>query len=361
MADDVIKVLLVEDNPTDARVAAELLGTDVGFELTHVERLSEAATQLREQRFDAILLDLMLPDSSGLATVDSVQERAPDLPIIVYSGFGVDDVMFAREAIRGGAQEFLPKSLVSRTAMQRAILTSIERKRIEQQRVRYARHDELTGLPNRLLLAERFERAATRVDRQGRFLAILAIELDHFLNVVEQMGSGFGDRLFRAVADRLGTSLRRSDTLARTRPRGFTGLLEALARAEDVGALATKVRDVMAPPFPIEGNDVFLSASVGIALYPLHGRELEAVADAADAAMFEAALAGGNGVRVAPILGLAPLSDGGPPDHPPQVGATADPASTADSPASIEASDDPAELVIEPPAVVAVRGEQHVG
>jgi CheY-like chemotaxis protein len=118
MMDAAIKVLLVEDNPVDARIAAELLGKNGAFELTHVARLSEAAQQLSEQRFDAVLLDLMLPDSSGLATVDSVQERAPDVPIVVYSGFGAEDVLFAREAIRGGAQEFLPKSLASPVVMQ---------------------------------------------------------------------------------------------------------------------------------------------------------------------------------------------------------------------------------------------------
>ena len=85
MMDAAIKVLLVEDNPVDARIAAELLGKNGAFELTHVARLSEAAQQLSEQRFDAVLLDLMLPDSSGLATVDSVQERAPDVPIVVYT------------------------------------------------------------------------------------------------------------------------------------------------------------------------------------------------------------------------------------------------------------------------------------
>ncbi len=78
MTDAAIKVLLVEDNPVDARMAAELLGRNGAFELTHVERLSEAAAQLEEQRFDAVLLDLMLPDSSGLATVESVTKSLRD-------------------------------------------------------------------------------------------------------------------------------------------------------------------------------------------------------------------------------------------------------------------------------------------
>ena len=139
MTDAAIKVLLVEDNPVDARMAAELLGRNGNFALTHVERLSEAAAELEEQRFDAVLLDLMLPDSSGLATVESLQERAPDVAIVVYSGFGAEVVLFAREAIRGGAQEFVPKSLASPVAMQRTIVASIERKLQERRKVRFAR------------------------------------------------------------------------------------------------------------------------------------------------------------------------------------------------------------------------------
>jgi diguanylate cyclase (GGDEF)-like protein len=312
MTDAVIKVLLVEDNPVDARLAAKLLGTEGEFELTHVERLSEAAQQLSQHRFDAVLLDLMLPDSSGLATLDGVQERAPDVAIVVYSGFGDEDVMFACEAIRGGAQEFLPKTVVTPIVMQRAILTSIERKRQEQRRIRYARHDELTGLANHLLLEERFERAAARADRQGRYLALLSIELDHYLNVVEQMGGAFGDRLLRAAARRLQTNFRKSDTLARFRLHGFSALLEALAPATDAGMLATKLRAVMAAPFRIDGTDVFLTASVGIAVYPIHGRRLSDLIDAADVAMFEVAMTGGNGCRVAdlPTPPGAPLEAG---------------------------------------------------
>jgi diguanylate cyclase (GGDEF)-like protein len=301
MADAVIKVLLVEDNAVDARMAAELLGTDGEFELTHVERLSEAAEQLSRHRFDAVLLDLMLPDSSGLATLDGVQERAPDVAIVVYSGFGDEDVMFACEAIRGGAQEFLPKSLVTAIVMQRAILTSIERKRQEQRRIRHARHDELTGLANHLLLEERFERAAARAGRQARYLAILSIELDHYLNVVEQMGGAFGDRLLRAVAKRLHANFRKSDTLARFRLHGFTALLEALAPAQDAGVMAAKLRAVMAAPFRIDGTEVVLSTSVGIALYPIHGHRLPELIEAADAAMFEVAVAGGDACRVADL------------------------------------------------------------
>jgi len=296
-----IRVLLVEDNAADARRAAKLLGEGSGFELTHVERLSEATAKLGNGTFDAVLLDLMLPDSSGLATVSSVHDRAPDLPIIVYSGFGAEDVLFAREAVRGGAQDFLPKSLTTPAVMRRAIVTSIERKRLERYRVLHARHDPLTGLANRLLLRERFERAVARAERQGKALGLLAIEPDHYLRVVEQMGSSFGDRLLRAMADRLAANVRRSDTLARVRDHGFLTLLEGLCGSGAADALANKLRRLMTPPFSLDGHEFHLTASVGIAMFPDHGRRLEDLLELAEAAMFDVALAGGDGCRLAEI------------------------------------------------------------
>jgi len=293
-----IKVLLVEDSPSDARIAAELLGEDAGFELTHVDRLSEATARLDKGGFDAVLLDLTLPDSSGLATVSRMHDRAPDLPIIVYSGFAAEDVLFARAAVRGGAQDFLPKSLTTPAAMRRAVVASIERKRLERFRVRHARHDPLTGLANRLLLAERFERAVARAERQDRSLGLLAIEPDHYLRALEQMGGAFGDDLLCALADRLQANIRRSDTLARVRDHGFVALLEGLHGRACADALAGKLRRLMTPPFCIDGHELSLTASVGIALFPAHGRRLEELLGLAESAMFDVALAGGNGCRV---------------------------------------------------------------
>jgi diguanylate cyclase (GGDEF)-like protein len=310
MMSGAIRVLLIEDSADDARIAAELLGEDCGFELTHVGRLSEATARLGKGGFDAVLLDLMLPDSCGLATVSRVHDRAPDLPIIVYSGFGAEDVMFAREAVRGGAQDFLPKSLVTPEVMRRAIVTSIERKRLERYRVRHARQDPLTGLPNQLLLDERFERAVARAERQGKSLGLLAIEPDHYLREVEQMGAAFGDNLLCAVADRLKGDIRRSDTLARVRDHRFVALLEGLSGNAAADALANKLRRLMTPPFRVDGHEVSLTASVGIAVFPAHGHRLEELLELAEAAMFEIVLAGGDGCRVAPVPPGLPCDPG---------------------------------------------------
>ena len=241
----------------------------------------------------------MLPDSSGLATVSSVHDHAPDLPIIVYSGFGPRTVLFARAVVRGGAQDFLPKAWPRR---RRCSAPSSPRSSASVSsgfRVRHARHDPLTGLANRLLLAERFERAVARAERQGNSLGLLAIEPDHYLRTVEQMGSAFGEDLLCALADRLQANIRRSDTLARVRDHGFVALLEGLHGTACADALAGKLRRLMTPPFCIDGHELSLTASVGIALFPAHGRRLEELIGLAESALFDVVLAGGNGCRVA--------------------------------------------------------------
>jgi diguanylate cyclase (GGDEF)-like protein len=335
-----IKVLLVEHGPADARATAELLGQDPGLEVTHVERLSEAQALLGKCRFHAVLVDLMLPDAGGLATVTGVHDQAPDLPVIVCAGFDDEDALFAREAVRSGAQDFLPRSLATPAVIRRMLLTSIERKRLERQRVRHVGRDPLTGLANRLLLAERFGRAAARAERQGQALTLLAIEPDHYLRVVELVGAEVGDLLLCAMAERMKANVRRSDTLARVRERGFVALLEGVNGRDAAGALANKLSRLMGPAFRVEGHEIYLTVSVGIAVFPIHGRKLDAVVEAAEAAMSEVILAGGNGCRLAD----RPHRAGRSPDLPTEQDyATAEPASHADE------SDLAASSVSQPP------------
>ena len=212
-------------------------------------------------------------------------------------------MLFARDAVRGGAQDFLPKSLATPIAMQRAIVASIERKRLERLRLRHAQHDPLTGLAKRRLLAERFERAVARAERQGKALGLLAIEPDRYRQAVEQMGHAFGEDLLCAMAERLETNIRRSDTLARLREQAFMALLEGLDGSASVDALAGKLRRLMAAPFRIDGHEIVLTASAGIALFPVHGRRLDGLVALAEATMHDVALAGGDACRLADLAG----------------------------------------------------------
>jgi len=134
MPDKPIKVLLVEDNPGDARLLEEDLREVPGqeFELTHVERLEEASERLREEEYDVVLLDLSLPDSSGLDTVKRTFNEAPTMPIVVLTG--LDDESLGLSAVREGAQDYLVKGQTQGRLLVRAIHYALERERLLEER-----------------------------------------------------------------------------------------------------------------------------------------------------------------------------------------------------------------------------------
>ena len=133
-----IRVLLVEDNRGDARLIGETLAgvRSAQFELAHVERLTEALERLRQERFDVILLDLLLPDSQGLDTLVRAHAEAQGVPIIVVTA--VDDDPLALKALQSGAQDYLIKGQMEARLLDRAIRYAIERKRAEETLARQA-------------------------------------------------------------------------------------------------------------------------------------------------------------------------------------------------------------------------------
>jgi signal transduction histidine kinase len=133
MKEPPIRLLLVDDNPADALLLTHMLAESNGqlFEVSHVELMSEAVLALAEGSFDAILLDLTLPDSRGIETVEQTNAVAPQVPIVVMTG--LDDEATALEAVRRGAQDFLIKGHTDGRLLTRAIRYAVERKHAEQE------------------------------------------------------------------------------------------------------------------------------------------------------------------------------------------------------------------------------------
>jgi len=131
MSDLTMKLLLVEDNPTDALLLEEALNEvpNLKFQLAHVARLDEGMKALESHKFDAVLLDLGLPDSQGLATLAKMQKRHPNVPILVLTG--LEDATLAVNAVRAGAQDYLTKGKTNGTMLAVTIRYAIERKRTD--------------------------------------------------------------------------------------------------------------------------------------------------------------------------------------------------------------------------------------
>ena len=177
-------------------------------------------------------------------------------------------------------------------------VTDITERKLHEERMRYlAHHDQLTGLPNRLLLADRLPQALTRAKRQQTRAAVLFVDLDRFKNINDSLGHNQGDRLLQSVARRLQECLRQSDTIVRQGGDEFIVILEDLQLPEQAGQIGAKLLETLSSPYREDGYDFFLTASIGIALYPDDGDDADTLLRNADTAMYEGKSAGGNTVR----------------------------------------------------------------
>ncbi len=157
-----------------------------------------------------------------------------------------------------------------------------------------ANFDPLTGLPNRRMMRDHLEREISRVREQGEQLAVLFIDLDHFKEVNDTLGHGKGDQLLLQAAQRIRDSLRPSDVVARMGGDEFTVLLSPVRGHDDVDPLVQRLIERMASPFRLEDERAFVSASVGISLFPDDGEHIEALFKHADQALYVAKDAGRN-------------------------------------------------------------------
>lgn len=284
---DPLSVLLVEDNPGDARLVQEALRSysAADFRVERRASLSDAAGFIDDQVPDAIVLDLSLPDSEGLETLKTIRESAPGTPIVVVTG----DVDRQRgvDSIQCGAQDHLVKSHPDLgSVLGRSLHFAVERGRLESEVHYLAKFDTVTGLPNRNLFLDRASQALSISRRQRRGVGLLFLDLDHFKSVNDALGHAAGDMLLTAVGERLTGCVRESDTVARLGGDEFVVLLTALDGAADAEQVARKIADALSEPFQVEGQQVFAAASIGISLYPEDGNDIETLLRNADAAMY---------------------------------------------------------------------------
>lgn len=167
-------------------------------------------------------------------------------------------------------------------------------KETEAKLAHLAHHDPLTGLPNRLLFNARLEHALSRAHRDSSHVAVLFLDLDRFKNINDSMGHPYGDQLLQVVSSRLAKSVRDEDTVARLGGDEFIIFVEDLADPQAASHIATNTLEQFSTPFCIEGDEVYVNASIGISLYPENGANVETLVKNADAAMYRAKEQGRN-------------------------------------------------------------------
>jgi len=163
-----------------------------------------------------------------------------------------------------------------------------ERKQFEQKLAEMATHDALTGLPNRILLSDRLMIGSALARRNGHRLAVLMLDLDRFKAVNDALGHSVGDELLKDVGQRLSGIMRKSDTISRIGGDEFVLVLPQISRIDDVTKFAQRILGAFQEPFVFGGHRLQVTTSIGIAVYPENGTDMENLLKNADSAMYSA-------------------------------------------------------------------------
>lgn len=169
------------------------------------------------------------------------------------------------------------------------VFTDITERKLSEENLKYLAHyDVLTGLPNRFLFHDRLSHAIVQANRQGHWAALMFIDLDQFKLINDTLGHVVGDQLLQKASKRLKSCVRTSDTVSRLGGDEFTVILPHIDETEDALLVAQKILEGLALPFFLAEQELFITASIGISMYPLHGEDSETLIKQADSAMYRA-------------------------------------------------------------------------
>ena len=283
-----IRLLLVEDSEDDfILVQSHLEEVEMqNYEITWVTDHDQAIEAARADNFDLHIYDYHIGAETGLELLTQMRAERIQAPVIILTG--QTDLAIDLEAIRSGASDYLHKDEISGPLLSRTINYALERRRNEQKLVNLAELDSLTGLANRSIFMEYLRHAVARTDRQKNHVGLLFLDLDRFKTINDSLGHAAGDQLLVQVAERLTKSIRASDMVCRLGGDEFTVILEGVGRTEIAAHVAEKILAALAASFSIDGHDIYVNASIGIALYPGGHAGVDELVKNADMAMYRA-------------------------------------------------------------------------
>ncbi len=279
-------VLVVDDDLLMRRMLSYALARE-GYRIEEAENGQEAVAAFTQLSPDVMLMDAVMPKLNGFDACRQIRALpgGKSIPILIVTSLDDDDSV--SQAFEAGASDFITKPIhwaVLRQRTRRMLEASHAERRVQ----RLAYHDTLTGLPNRVLLAERLGQSLAQARRTPHRLALLFADLDRFKWINDTLGHDAGDRLIKSVATCLNGCLRESDTVARLGGDEFVLLLDPVQHSEDAALVAAKVLEVLRGPFLVGGREITIAASIGIAVYPDDGDNLVQLMKHADTAMYHA-------------------------------------------------------------------------
>lgn len=263
----------------------EIVGDDVGYGANTIDRW-EALIHPDDRAQAMVTMQACLTDTSGTSVTCVAEHR-------IRCGDGQWKWILLRGMVVEHDAEGRPLRVIG-------TLTDITERKATEERINHmAQHDALTDLPNRALFSDRLQREVVHANRLGGHFALIFLDLDQFKPINDNFGHAVGDHLLQQVAMRLQDSIRKSDTVGRIGGDEFVVLMSGLTDTADAYDLAEKIRHTVRQPFAVDGHELAISCSLGIAVYPDDGADEITLAKSADDAMYRAKEGGRDRVQMA--------------------------------------------------------------
>ena len=298
-------ILIIDDDPTIRLLICNAL-SGLGHPLVEACDGEEALALFHRVQPKLILLDVMLGGINGFEVCQLLREQGSDKNIPILMMTGLDDLGSIQQAYEAGATDFIIKPFHTQILFNRVRYLlrahkAMEALRLSQNEIyTLAYYDTVTGLPNRLRFTEQLEEQLARAKRTGQQLTVMFIDLDRFKRINDTLGHPVGDQLLRCVADRLQAVLEQEppgSMIARFGGDEFVLLHAGITSREASNDLARRLVLALQTPVIIDGNELVVTASLGMTHYPTNGTTADALLKDADVAMYQIKGQGGNGFQ----------------------------------------------------------------
>ena len=285
--------ILIADDDRSMRVALQNVLVSDGYEIESVSDGVEAIKRCEAKMPSLILLDALMPNLNGFEACKKIRmlKEGKHVPILIVTALEDEDSI--ERAFDSGATDFIPKP-VHFAVMRQRVSRLLKASRAEVHVRELAYNDSLTGLPNRTMFIVQMNKLIKKVRPESQLLALLFLDLDRFKFVNDTLGHDVGDKLLQQVAERIQSCVRPVDIVSRLGGDEFTLALDSIEDRSVIGKIAEKICRRIGEPYTFDGKDVYVSASIGISIYPDDGVNISELMKRADTAMFKAKERGGS-------------------------------------------------------------------
>jgi diguanylate cyclase (GGDEF)-like protein len=300
-------ILIIDDDEQVRSLLKDVLSAS--HDCTTVSSAEGALSIMKSISFSLAISDINMGGISGLDLIPRVLELAPDTVVVMISGQQTID--FAIDAMRAGAFDYITKPLDIRlveTAVDRALAHHsllVQKRRYEnhlEELVKertaeiehLAYHDVLTDLPNRVLFADRCTQSLALAQRNQNQVAVMLVSIDRFKKITESLGHAAGDVVLTEAASRLQCCIAQGDTVARLEGDEFALLIANVTETAELAEITRAISEAFKLPFSLDDQQVYVTTSTGISLFPHNGADCNTIMRNAVAALYRAKKQGGN-------------------------------------------------------------------